>query len=80
VPALPSRVSTSTVTPPRPPATTLRDAGTTAISLRADVTDADSVRAAVDRTVTELGGLHVALNSAGIGHETPAEDLDPADW
>jgi NAD(P)-dependent dehydrogenase (short-subunit alcohol dehydrogenase family) len=24
--------------------------------------------------------LHVALNSAGIGHETPAEDLDPADW
>jgi NAD(P)-dependent dehydrogenase (short-subunit alcohol dehydrogenase family) len=61
-------------------ATTLRDAGARAIGLRADVTDAGSVRAAVDRTVAELGGLHVTLNCAGIGHETPAEDLDPADW
>ena len=61
-------------------ATTLRDARATAISLRADVTDADSVRAAVDRTVTELGGLHIALNNAGIGHEAPAEDLDRPNW
>jgi NAD(P)-dependent dehydrogenase (short-subunit alcohol dehydrogenase family) len=58
----------------------LRALGGRAIGMGGDVTDADSVRTAVDRTTAELGGLHIALNNAGIAHQAPAEDLDPADW
>jgi NAD(P)-dependent dehydrogenase (short-subunit alcohol dehydrogenase family) len=34
---------------------------------RTDVSDADQVQAAVDVAVTQLGGLHVMVNNAGIG-------------
>lgn len=54
--------------------------GRNAIGIGGDVTDVDSVRAAIDRTVAELGGLHVAMNNAGIAHQAPAEDMDVADW
>ena len=33
----------------------------------ADVTDADQVQAAIDRAVERFGGLHIAVNCAGIG-------------
>jgi NAD(P)-dependent dehydrogenase (short-subunit alcohol dehydrogenase family) len=39
-----------------------------------DVTDDDSVRDAVDRTVADLGGLHVLHNNAAI---SPADDGGP---
>lgn len=41
-------------------------AGGEAISLTADVTDADSVDAAVAATVEAFGGLHVLYNNAGV--------------
>jgi NAD(P)-dependent dehydrogenase (short-subunit alcohol dehydrogenase family) len=42
-------------------------AGGTARSVFVDVTDAESVRAAVDAAVTAYGALHLAVNNAGIG-------------
>jgi len=40
-----------------------------------DVTDDDSVERAVARTVERFGGLHLAVNSAGIGMAGPLLDL-----
>src|SRR5689334_19457963 len=46
-----------------------------ALALMADVTDEAAVRAAVQRTVEEFGGLHVVFANAGInGMQTPIEE------
>lgn len=58
----------------------VRAIGRRAVSIGCDVTDAGAVAEAVARTVAELGGLHVALNNAGIAGQAPAELMDPADW
>ena len=59
----------------------------------ADVTDPESVEHAVERTIKEMGGLHILVNNAGInlrsgGFSAPGEtgrrtdfwDIDPAGW
>lgn len=43
-----------------------RELGERAVFVRTDVTDESSVRAAVDRTVSEFGALHGVVNCAGI--------------
>jgi NAD(P)-dependent dehydrogenase (short-subunit alcohol dehydrogenase family) len=43
-----------------------------------DVTDAAAVQRTVDLAFTELGGLHVVCNIAGIGQFYRTETLDPA--
>ena len=48
-------------------AESLRQSGSEATFAQADVTDANSVVAAVDAVVSRLGRLDVAVNSAGIG-------------
>lgn len=58
----------------------IRGLGVQAIGIGGDVTDPDSVAAAIERTTDELGGLDIALNNAGIVNQSPAEDLDPVDW
>jgi NAD(P)-dependent dehydrogenase (short-subunit alcohol dehydrogenase family) len=58
----------------------LQARGGKAVALQGDVTDPAHVADAVERTAHELGGLHIALNNAGIAHQSPAEDLDPVDW
>ncbi|AZQ32838.1 SDR family oxidoreductase [Streptomyces cyaneochromogenes] len=47
---------------------------------RADVTDDESVRAAVAAAVADLGGLDVVINNAGIGALGTVEDNDDAEW
>ncbi|MEX0785038.1 MAG: glucose 1-dehydrogenase [Dehalococcoidia bacterium] len=44
-----------------------RELGERALGVRCDVTDQDSVDAAVAATVERFGALHVAVNAAGIG-------------
>ena len=36
------------------------------LPILADVSDPESVQKAVDRTISELGGLHILVNNAGI--------------
>ncbi|WP_068076763.1 SDR family NAD(P)-dependent oxidoreductase [Novosphingobium lentum] len=58
----------------------IRAAGGTAGFVEADVTQAESVKAMVARTVEAFGGLHVAYNNAGITGTVNlyVEDADPA--
>jgi NAD(P)-dependent dehydrogenase (short-subunit alcohol dehydrogenase family) len=55
--------------------------GGQAISLAANVTGYDSVMAAVEQTLKHFGGLHLAVNNAGIAAPYAAVgDIEPADW
>ncbi len=55
-------------------------AGGRAIAVPGDVTVADALTAAVDRTETELGPLSLAVNSAGIADAAPAEEMPLDQW
>lgn len=48
-----------------------------AIALQVDVADRDSVFAAVDKAVSELGGFNVIINNAGIAPPSPIEEITP---
>jgi 3-oxoacyl-[acyl-carrier protein] reductase len=55
--------------------------GGQAIAIQADATDAAAVKAAVDKTVSTLGGLDILVNNAGTAvpktfEETTLEELD----
>ena len=45
----------------------IEETGAKAIALGLDVTDEDAVAAALDRAASELGGLHILMNNAGVG-------------
>ena len=57
----------------------LRERGVRAIGIALDVTDAAAVEAAVKRTVDELGGVHVAVNNAGISGPAVSSGDHPVD-
>ncbi|MGH6656473.1 MAG: SDR family NAD(P)-dependent oxidoreductase [Actinocrinis sp.] len=50
------------------------------LSVRADVTDDASVRAAVAQVADAFGGIDVLVNNAGIGAIGTVEDNDDAEW
>ena len=56
-------------------------AGGKAIFTECDVSDSEQVKRAIDRTVNELGGLHIVFANAGInGVWAPLEELKPEEW
>lgn len=58
----------------------IAELGRSARVLEADVTDADALRAAVERHEAELGPLEVAVNCAGVNGSAPAEEMTAAEW
>jgi len=64
-------------------AETARLAGGGAIGLRVDVADAESVRAVVDAVASQLGGVDVLVNNAGLYaglRRGPFHELDEGEW
>ncbi|MFG1782242.1 SDR family NAD(P)-dependent oxidoreductase [Rhodococcus oryzae] len=55
----------------------IREFGGTAIPVRCDVSDSDDIAAAVDKTVTELGGVDILVNNAN--DAMPGKLLDVKD-
>ncbi|MHB8643310.1 MAG: SDR family oxidoreductase [Gaiellaceae bacterium] len=58
----------------------LREHGTTVFASRADVTDADDVRAFVGASAEALGGIDFLVNNAGRAHPGNFETLTDEDW
>lgn len=54
--------------------------GGRARAIACDVRREDQVRALIDRTVSELGGLHVLVPNAGVGNACPLLAMDLAAW
>jgi NAD(P)-dependent dehydrogenase (short-subunit alcohol dehydrogenase family) len=58
----------------------LAEDGGTVLGLALDVTEQGSWQAAVEQTVSALGGLHVLVNNAGIGEPTTVETETRDSW
>ena len=58
----------------------VRRLGRKAIAIKADVADEKEVIAMVDRTIKELGGVHILINNAGIPDGGPVLELSVATW
>ncbi|KRN77823.1 SDR family oxidoreductase [Weissella minor] len=56
------------------------DTGRKVIAVKADVTNPDDVDQMIETITTELGGLDVAFNNAGIVINTPAEETSFEEW
>jgi 3-oxoacyl-[acyl-carrier protein] reductase len=61
-------------------AAALRQAGSNALAVEADVRDAASVAAAVERSVAELGLLDILVNNAGVVRDGRLEAMSDEDW
>jgi NAD(P)-dependent dehydrogenase (short-subunit alcohol dehydrogenase family) len=58
----------------------INDAGGHAIFEHADVTSVGDCRRVVDRTLTELGGIHILFNNAGIIRRASVIELSEEEW
>lgn len=50
------------------------------IGLKCDVSDAESVRSAVEEAAKALGGIDIVINNAGIGAQGTVEDNADEEW
>jgi 3-oxoacyl-[acyl-carrier protein] reductase len=61
-------------------ATALDRAGGRAVAVETDVSDPDSVRAAVEQVADRLGAPGILVNNAGVTRDNLLFQLSPADW
>ena len=61
-------------------ASSIRESGGKAIACAVNVADGDAVRAAVQRTVADLGGLHCVVNNAGITRDKSFKKMTEEQW
>jgi len=61
-------------------ASAIQSQGGRAIFVRADVTQPDDCRNAVDKTVSALGGLEILFNNAGIIRRASITELSEEEW
>lgn len=54
--------------------------GRRCVTIRADLSDKDSVPTIIDATIGELGGIDVLVNNAGIIRRAPVTELSEEDW
>jgi 3-oxoacyl-[acyl-carrier protein] reductase len=54
--------------------------GGKAVAIQGDVADFGQAQAVVAQTVSDLGGLHVLINNAGIAKDALIFNMEPADW
>jgi NAD(P)-dependent dehydrogenase (short-subunit alcohol dehydrogenase family) len=55
-------------------------AGGTALVIRTDVSNEDSVQAMVERSLQEFGRVDILVNNAGIFPTSPVEEMSEEDW
>jgi NAD(P)-dependent dehydrogenase (short-subunit alcohol dehydrogenase family) len=58
----------------------LRDGGTRAMAVQADVSDAEQAARLIETTVAEFGRIDVLVNNAGITVDRTLKNLTIADW
>jgi NAD(P)-dependent dehydrogenase (short-subunit alcohol dehydrogenase family) len=58
----------------------IRAAGGKALAIAGDVRDLPAVKGAVDRAMTELGGIHILVNNAGIYPRCALVDMPDEQW
>ena len=58
----------------------IEQAGGKAAAIPGDVSDYDQAQQMVEQTVSELGGLHVLVNKAGISKDALIFHMEPGDW
>jgi 3-oxoacyl-[acyl-carrier protein] reductase len=61
-------------------AKSVQELGVMSLAMQADSANADAVTAAVERTVSELGGIDILVNNAGIGIFAPIDEFKLADF
>jgi 3-oxoacyl-[acyl-carrier protein] reductase len=54
--------------------------GGRALALQGDVAEFAEAEAGVQRTIDELGGLHILVNNAGISRDALIYNMEPGDW
>jgi NADP-dependent 3-hydroxy acid dehydrogenase YdfG len=54
--------------------------GGKALAVTTDVSDEAQAKALIERTVSELGGLNILVNNAGVMLLGPIQDADPEEW
>jgi 3-oxoacyl-[acyl-carrier protein] reductase len=54
--------------------------GASSVGIACDVSDAASVQSAVDRVASELGGLHLLVNNAGVTRDNLLFKMSDDDW
>ena len=58
----------------------IRAHGGRAIFVKTDVSKEDEIRAAIDRTVEEFGGINILVNNAGVGIAKTVEESSIGEW